>query len=125
MSILSLSSGPIIAIVAQGLLLSWNWLLWAIKIRWKILIGLLVLIALSIELVANRSLPAIVSSYLAFDDQSYWFRRLIWHYGSVSALNHPLFGVGMNEWERPEWMPPSIDNHYLKDAICTACQRPF
>ncbi len=43
-SILSLSSGPLIAIVVQGFLLSWNWLLRAIKIRWKILIGLLVLI---------------------------------------------------------------------------------
>ena len=39
-AILSLSSGPIIAMVAQGLLLSWNSLLRAIKIRWKILIGL-------------------------------------------------------------------------------------
>ena len=104
-AILSLSSGPIIAIVAQGLLLSWNSLLRAIKIRWKILIGLLVLIVLSIEIVANRSFPAIVSGYLAFDDQSYWFRMLIWHYGSASVLNHPLFGVGLNEWERPEWMP--------------------
>ena len=116
-SILSLSSGPIIAIIAQGLLLSWNSLLRAIKIRWKILIGLLVLIVLSIEIVANRSLPAIVSAYLAFDEQSYWFRMLIWHYGSASALNHPLFGVGMNEWERPEWMPPSIDNFWLFYAV--------
>ena len=64
-SILSLSAGPLIAIVAQGLLLSWNWLLRAIKIRWKILIGLLVLIVLAIELVANRSFAEIVSSYFA------------------------------------------------------------
>jgi hypothetical protein len=112
-SILSLSSGPVIAIIVQGLLLSWNSLLRAIKIRWKILIGLLVLIVLSIEVLANRSVPEIVSSYLAFDEQSYWFRKLIWHYGSASALNHPLFGVGMNEWKRPEWMPPSIDNLWL------------
>jgi MFS family permease len=124
-SILSLSAGPIIAIVAQGLLLSWNGLLSTIKIRWKILIGLLVLIALPFELFANRSLPEIVSSYFTFDEQSYWFRILIWHYGSASALNHPLFGVGMNEWERPEWMPPSIDNHYLKDAVLYGLPAPF
>jgi O-antigen ligase len=112
-SILSLSSGPIVAIIIQWLLLSWNSLLRSIKTRWKILIGLLVLIVLLVEIAANRSLPAIVSSYLAFDDQSYWFRMLIWHYGSASALNHPLFGVGLNEWERPDWMPPSIDNLWL------------
>ena len=64
-SILSLSSGPLIAIVAQGFLLSWNWLLRGIKIRWKILIGLFVLIVLAIELVANRSVLTIVISYFA------------------------------------------------------------
>ena len=117
-SILSLSSGPIIAMVAQGLLLSGNWLLRAMKIPWKILIGLLILIVLTIEIFANRSLPAIVSSsFLTLDELSYWFRRLIWQYGSASALNHPLFGVGMNEWERPEWMPPSIDNFLLYYAV--------
>jgi len=97
-------------------LLSWNsWL--AIKNRWKILIGLLVVIVLSIEVVANRSVPATVSAYLSFDDQSYWFRTLIWDYGSASALNHPLFGVGLNDWERPQWMPRSIDNFWLFLAI--------
>jgi hypothetical protein len=116
-AILSLSAGPLIAIIAQGFLLSWNSLLRAIKIRWKILIGLLVVIVLSVEVVANRSLPAIVSSYLAFDDQSYWYRLVIWDYGSASVQNHPLFGVGLNDWERPNWMPGSIDNFWLFLAI--------
>ena len=122
--ILSLSSGPIIAIVAQGLLLSWNSLLRAIKIRWKILIGL-VLMVLSIAIVVNRSIPAMISGYLALDDQSYWYRMLIWHYGSASALNHPLFGVGLNDWERPEWMPASIDNFGLFHAVHYGLPAPF
>ena len=68
-SILSLSSGPLTMIVIQGLLLSWNWLLGPSRFRWKILIGLLVVIILSIEVVANRSIPATVSRYLAFDQR--------------------------------------------------------
>jgi O-antigen ligase len=116
-SILSMSSGPIIAVIAQGLLLSWNSLLRVVKMRWKILVGLLAVMVLLIELVANRSLPAIVSSYLAFDQQSYWFRLLIWDYGSASVLKHPLFGVGLNEWQRPDWMPSSIDNIWLFLAV--------
>jgi hypothetical protein len=114
---LSLSAGPLIALIVQGFLLSWNSLLRAIKIRWKILIGLLVAVVLSIQIVANRSLPAIVSSYLTFDDQSYWFRVVIWDYGSASALNHPFFGVGLNDWERPKWMLGSIDNLWLFLAV--------
>jgi O-antigen ligase len=124
-SILSLSAGPLIMIVVQGLLLSWNWLLRAVKVRWKILIGLLVVIILLIEVVANRSIPATVSRYLAFDQESYWFRMVIWQYGSASALNHPLFGVGLNEWERPEWMPASIDNFYLFLAVRNGLPAPF
>jgi hypothetical protein len=116
-SLLSLSSGPLAAIVAQGFLLSWNGLLGTIKIRWKILIGVLILMILVVELVANRSVLTIVTSYVLFDPGSYWFRRLIWMYGSASALNHPLFGVGMNEWERPEWMGDSIDNFWLLYAV--------
>jgi hypothetical protein len=116
-SILSLSAGPLIAIVAQGFLLSWNWLLRGIKIRWIILIGLSVSIVLAIELVANRSALEIVVSYFLFDPVSYWFRRMIWDLGSASVLAHPVFGVGMNEWQRPEGMPPSIDNFWLSIAV--------
>jgi O-antigen ligase len=113
----SLSAGPLIALIVQGLLLSWNSLFRTIKIRWKILTGLLVVIYLSVEIFANRSLPAIVSSYLTFDVQSYWYRLLIWDYGSAVALNHPFFGVGSNDWERPDWMPSSIDNFWLFLAV--------
>ena len=50
---------------------------------------------------------------------------LIWHYGSASVLNHPLFGVGLNEWERPEWMPPSINFWLFLFQSATACRRSF
>src|SRR5260370_1466518 len=115
--LLSLSSGPMFALIAQGLLLLWNSLLRTSKARWKILIALLVLINLTVLMFSNRSLPTIVSNNIALDEQTYWFRTLIWTYGSASALNHPLFGVGMNEWERPAWMGPSIDNLWLFLAV--------
>ena len=124
-AILSLSSGPLFALIAQAILLSWNSLLRTIKARWKILIAVLVLINLSIAVFSNRSLPTIISNYLALDEQTYWFRTMIWTYGSASALNHPLFGVGMDDWARPAWMGPSIDNfwlflpvHYGLPAVC-------
>lgn len=120
----SLSAGPLMAIVAQGLLLSWNSLLESVKARWKILIGLLTVIVALIELVANRSLPAIVSGYLTFDPASYYFRLLIWDYGSAVALNHPVFGIGLTDWERPNWMGPSIDNFWLVLAMRSGLPAP-
>ena len=87
---LSLSAGPLIAVVAQGFLLFWNSLLGTIKYRWTILIGLLGFIFASVEVVANRSLLAIVSSYVTFDPQSYWFRTVIWDYGSAGGPEPPV-----------------------------------
>jgi O-antigen ligase len=116
-ALLSLSSGPVIMLASQVLLLTWNRLLRAIKMRWIILIGLVALMVLTIELVFNRSTMDIVVSYFLFDPGSYWFRKIIWQYGSASALNHPLFGLGMNQWERPEWMGSSIDDLWLFFAV--------
>jgi O-antigen ligase len=114
---LSLSAGPLIALIIQGILLAWNALLQGVKARWKILICLVVVLSLATQLAANRSLPAIVSSLFAFDEASYWYRVLIWDYGSQAVLKYPLFGAGMNEWERPNWMIPTIDNFWLYLAV--------
>jgi hypothetical protein len=117
-ALMSLSAGPMGAVVAQGFLLSWNGLLWGIRSRWKILIVILVCLVLLIEMVANRSALNIIVSFIVLDSGSYWYRTLIWTYGSETALNHPLFGVGLNDWERPAWMPTaSIDNFWLFLAI--------
>jgi hypothetical protein len=122
---LSLSAGPLIAVIAQGLLLAWNSLLKNVKNRWHILVGLSAVIVLLIEVIANRSLPGLVSSYLTFDDQSYWYRLVIWDYGSMSVANHPIFGVGLSDWERPKWMPASIDNFWLYLAIRSGLPAPI
>ena len=115
---MSLSAGPIGAVATQVFLLSWNGLLRGIRSRWKILIVLLVCLVLLIEMVANRSALNIIVSFFVFDTASYWYRTLIWTYGSETVLNHPLFGVGLNDWERPGWMPTaSIDNFWLYLAI--------
>jgi len=116
-SMLSVSSGPLTALVTQGFLLFWNALLSAFRFRWILLIALVTFTSLAIELVANRSLLDIVVTHFLFDPGSYWFRKVIWTYGTASALNHPLFGTGLGDWERPPWMSPSIDNFWLLQAV--------
>jgi hypothetical protein len=116
-SLLSLSSGPLIGVLVQGFLLTWNGLFAAVRSRWKILIGLSGSLFVALELVANRSPLDIFVSFFLYDSDSYWFRRMIWDYGVRAALDHPLLGVGKNEWERPAWMPSSIDNFWLIQAV--------
>jgi hypothetical protein len=123
-AVTSLSAGPLIAVIVQAALLSWNSFLSTVQVRWKLLIGLLITGDLTVELLANRSLPEIISSYLTFDDQSYWYRTVIWEYGSAAALNHPLFGAGLDRWERPPWMLGSIDNLWLYLAVRSGLPAP-
>jgi hypothetical protein len=114
---LSLSSGPICALAAQVMLLVWGWSLSTIKIRWKILIGLVALGVLLVELFAKRSLPQILFSLFALDVESAYFRLLIWDFGTQSALSHPWFGVGYGQWDRPFWLGSSIDMFWLCNAV--------
>lgn len=114
---LSLSAGPITALAGQGMLLAWNVLLGRVEARWKILTGFMALAFVAAELLTNQSLPVIFISHFAFDPQSAWVRIAIWHYGSASVMNHPLFGIGFNEWARPDWMTFSIDMFWIIDAI--------
>ncbi|TPN88494.1 hypothetical protein FJ987_23415 [Mesorhizobium sp. CU2] len=114
----SLSAGPIGGVVAMTALLSWNGLLRSLGSRWKILIGLLVCLFVALQSFANRSALTILTSFFIFDPASYWYRRLIWQYGTENVANHPIFGLGMNDWERPAWMPAaSIDNFFLVQAV--------
>jgi hypothetical protein len=117
-ALMSLSAGPMGAIATQGFLLSWNGLLRRVRTRWKILIVIFVCLILLIEMFAQRSALTILVSFIVLDPASYWYRTLIWTYGTETVLNHPLFGVGMNDWERPSWMPTnSIDSFWLLLAV--------
>jgi hypothetical protein len=116
-SLCSLSAGPLAALAVQGLLLAWNGLLRNVKSRWKILIGLLLMLVLALELFAKRTPVEIFLQYLLYDPLSYWYRVLEWSYGWASVMKHPLFGLGLNDWERGATMLPSIDSFWLALAV--------
>ncbi|MBU1336440.1 MAG: O-antigen ligase domain-containing protein [Alphaproteobacteria bacterium] len=116
-SFTSLSAGPMSAIAAQVLLLLWGWLLRPFKARWTLLLWLIGFALLFIELFAKRPLPNVLLSSFALDAESAYYRVLIWNFGSQSALNHPVFGVGYGMWDHPSWMTQSIDMFWLYPAI--------
>ena len=47
---------------------------------------------------------------LAFDAKTGWGRTEIFQYGAAEVLRHPIFGIGLNDWVRPWWRKPSVDN---------------
>jgi hypothetical protein len=114
---LSLSSGPITSLGAQFGLLVYDTILRRWGARWKFLAGTFLAFIIAIEIAANRSAAQILISIVALNGSTAYNRLRIWQFGSASALKHPLFGVGYNEWERPAWMLPSIDMFWLVPAV--------
>lgn len=116
-SFLALSSGPLSALFFQIGMLGWNWLLGKNPFKWWLLIGLVVAMWTAIAAVSNRSVPAFLMSHFAFDESSAYARILLWEFGTQSVTNHPLLGVGLGQYDRPDWMTSSIDMFWLYHFI--------
>lgn len=113
----SLSSGPLVAAGIQIAFLLWNGVLRSLESRWKFLFSLSLMGWFVISVASSRSVPQIIISLLAFNTSSAWNRLRIWEYGSASVLKHPVFGIGLNDWERAPWMVDSVDMFWLVPAM--------
>ena len=113
----SLSAGALLSIAVQSILIVWDELTARVGRRWAALAAITSVVYIVVEMVSNRSAFQVFISYLTFNaDQSY-MRIHIWNYGVESVMQHPIFGVGLNEWAHPEWMTGSIDNFWLGNAV--------
>lgn len=113
----SLSAGALVSLAVQVILILWDKITTSMAKRWLILTTLAVVSYAIVESVSNRSAFQVFISFLTFNaDQSY-MRIHIWNYGTESVMRHPVFGVGLNEWEHPSWMAGSIDNFWLSNAV--------
>ncbi len=113
----SLSSAPLLALGLQFGLIAWDFATRRVPHRWLILGGGFAAAFIAVDIVSTRSPFLVLSSYLTFNTQTGYMRTYIWDYASADVLRHPLFGIGLNEWARPEWMPPSVDNFWLLTAL--------
>jgi hypothetical protein len=116
--LLALSSGALLALVMQIGLIGWAVVFQKIAWRWWLLVGLLVLAYILIDLLSNRTPIRVFLSYATFSAHTAYWRSLIFEYGFQNALDNPLFGIGLNDWERPFWMyGDSMDNFWLVLAV--------
>lgn len=115
--IAAMSSGPLLAVFVQMGLISYGYVTFPYRSQWKIvLIGAA---AFYVVLELASPYPALyeISKRIALDPATASYRALIFEYGTAQVGKTPIFGVGMNDWERPIWMLPSIDNHWLLFAV--------
>lgn len=114
---LSLSSGPLTAMIGQIMMLGYDRVFAFLRERWQLLcIAVLSLVTL-IEIVANRSTAQIFIDFFAFNKHTAYNRLRIWEFGTANVAQNPLFGIGFNDWERPPWMTGSMDMFWLVPAV--------
>jgi hypothetical protein len=114
---LSLSTGALTAFVAQLALIGWDKATLRVNRRWAILGGLATAAYVAIDLLSNRTPFHVFVTYLTFNMDSAYNRIHIWNYGTAEVLRNPLFGIGLNEWERAHWMSASMDNFWLLTTV--------
>lgn len=113
----SLSMGAYVSLMIQGGLLVWNRVLRNIPARWTILILGFLVLYIGIDILSNRSPINVITSTLTFRSGAAYNRILIWEFGTAEVYRHPIFGIGFNDWVRPSWMVPSVDNFWLVVAM--------
>lgn len=113
----SLSTGPLVALMSQIYLTGWDIITRRIQGRWTILCGLVIAAYVTVDLISNRSPVEVFISYLTFNPHNAYNRVWIWHFGTAEVLRNPIFGIGLNEWQRAFWMSGSMDNFWLVKAV--------
>ena len=114
---LSLSSGPLVALMAQLYMIIWDGMMTSYRQRWKILAGLSVAGFVVVDLISNRTPFHVVIEYLAFNKHTAYNRIRIWEWGTKNIFDNPVFGLGFNEWARPFWMGDSVDMFWIVGAM--------
>lgn len=115
---LSLSSGPMTALVAQLCVTVWDRVLKNFRKRWTVLITGVVCAWGGLAMVANRSVPEIFLTYFAFNTGTAYNRIRIWEFGTITVQQNPILGIGLTgDWFRPWWMSGSMDMFWLVPAV--------
>jgi len=70
-----------------------------------------------VNIFSNRTPMEVLSSYLTMDPATAYYRILINSYAMDAVMQNPYFGIGLHNWPRPDWMPPSIDDFWLVIAV--------
>lgn len=114
---LSVSSGPFLSLIVQGLLIAWSWIMQSVKKHWYVLVGLLGAIYVIAEILSTRPAIYAIVSKLSFSSHTANVRRILFDYGSAQIARTPILGVGFNPWPLPDYMTGSLDNHWLLLAL--------
>lgn len=112
-----LSSGPLVSVMSQLNMIVWDGMMKSVRQRWYILLGLSAVGFVIVDMISNRTPFHVVASYLAFNSSTAYGRIMIWEWGTKNIFDNPIFGIGLNDWERAWFMTESVDMFWILPAM--------
>ncbi len=110
----SVSSGALAMAAVQGVLIMWDVVTRTIRSRWLLLTTLLGAGVMVVAIGSGRSPLRVAAHYAAFNQQTSYYRLAVFDVCLENVWRHPVVGVGLQDWARPEWMAStSIDSMWL------------
>jgi hypothetical protein len=113
-TVTAMSSAPLLGLGIQIGLILWGKLT---AHRWWLLTILFATSYIALDLLSNRGPVILMIETLTLNPQTAWWRVHIWNFGTQSVMNYPFLGIGLNDWARPEWLAPTVDNFWLLIAM--------
>ena len=111
--LLSLSSGPILAAALQLVLIVWGRVFRWLREPWLLFALMLLALYVTVDLASSRTPLRVFLSHATFSSETAYLRLHIFDWGLVNIRANPVFGLGLRDWTRPEWMSGSVDNFWL------------
>jgi len=113
------SAGMIGLVLNAGMMLYDRLLKFVREINWAISLGLFSALLFMLQIFSQNGVVPIIYRYLTLNPRTGYYRTKIWEYASDDVWQHPWFGIGYEEYTRPQWFggTGSIDAHYLAMAV--------
>ncbi len=117
--VFSMSSAAMLGVVVGGGLVAYDWLTERIaNVTWRLFMIIVIVLYVSVELTSNSGFYGLLIKYASLNTGSAYNRILIWDFGVENVAQHPWFGIGYADWDRPKWMHwGSFDHFWLISAL--------
>ena len=119
MTFTSLSTGPLLSVACQLGLIAWDRALAFLRFRWLLLVYLVLFGVLLLRVGGEFQLREVIVNDVSYAPASAEVRLIVWDYGLMEVKQHPVFGIGLNDWTRPWWRGEQVgfENFWLGQAM--------
>ena len=110
---LSVSSAPLLACIFTAAFILWERYTRGVPNRAVMTMAIFAIGYVIVGSLSSRSPIEVLLPFLSLDAWTAYYRILIWQYAMINIEDNPIFGLGLNIWVRPSWMPELVDCLWL------------